>query len=51
LYVEALFEEKIQLFKKEKLAFSLILLGFASYFPQHILYLRPLPHGGAVRYT
>ena len=31
-------------YTKEKLAFSLIFLGFASYFPQHILYLRPLPH-------
>ena len=30
---------------KEKLAFSLYLLGIASYFPQHILYFLPLPHG------
>ena len=33
---------------KEKLAFSLYLLGIASYFPQHILYFLPLPHGRKV---
>ena len=32
-------------YTKEKLAFFLILLGIASYFPQHILYFLPLPHG------
>ena len=31
--------------QKEKLAFSLYLLGIASYFPQHCLYFLPLPHG------
>ena len=31
--------------KKEKLAFPLILSGFASYLPQHCLYFLPLPHG------
>ena len=31
-------------YTKEKLAFSLILSGFASYFPQHCLYFFPLPH-------
>ena len=31
-------------YTKEKLAFSLILSGFASYFPQHCLYFLPLPH-------
>ena len=30
--------------QKEKLAFSLILSGFASYLPQHCLYFLPLPH-------
>ena len=29
---------------KEKLVFSLILSGFASYFPQHCLYFFPEPH-------
>ena len=32
-------------YTKEKLAFPLIFLVFASYFPQHILYFLPLPHG------
>ena len=32
---------------KEKLAFSLYLLGLASYFPQHCLYFFPEPHGQA----
>jgi len=32
---------------KEKLAFSLYLLWVASYFPQHILYFLPLPHGSS----
>jgi len=31
-------------YTKEKLAFSLIFLGFASYLPQHCLYFLPLPH-------
>ena len=30
--------------QKEKLAFSLIISGFASYLPQHCLYFLPLPH-------
>ena len=32
-------------YTKEKLTFSLLLSGFASYFPQHCLYFLPLPHG------
>jgi len=36
--------------QKEKLAFSLILLGFASYLPQHCLYFFPLPHGANIQF-
>ena len=43
-YVEAIFEEKLQLFKKRKSPQSLYLRDFVSYLPQHCLYFLPLPH-------
>ena len=49
-YVETLFEEKLQLSKKRKSPQSLYLRGFASYLPQHCLYLRPLPHGKILQF-
>jgi len=43
-YVGALFEEKLQLFRKRKSLETLIFPGFVSYLPQHCLYFLPLPH-------
>ena len=47
-YVEAIFEEKIQLFRKNKKPETLIFPGFVSYLPQHCLYFLPDPHAHAL---
>jgi hypothetical protein len=45
-YLNAFFDTKLHKnCNQEKLVFSLILLGFASYLPQHFLYFLPEPHG------
>ena len=41
-YVETLFEEKLQLFKKRKSPEILIFPGFVSYLPQHKRWIRNL---------
>ncbi len=44
MYVRAIFEEKLLLFRKRKSLETLIFPGFVSYLPQHCLYFLPLPH-------
>ena len=43
-YVEVIFEEKLQLFRKRKSPQFLYLWASVSYLPQHCLYFLPLPH-------
>ena len=43
-YLKYFFNDFSQFFSKEKTRVFPYFIGVASYFPQHILYLRPLPH-------